>query len=992
MTRLVLSIFRYLQTRRWLRRTTLAAATLLLVALVVQLRFKEDISDFLPLDSQHQTALSVYQDVAGAGNIVAIVQHRDTTVNDPDVLVSAIDDFTGRISETDTAQLAGSVTSRIDWEQFADVADFVYTNIPYFLSAQDYARMDSLLAQPGFVREQMAEDKQMLLFPSGGLLSDNISRDPLNLFTPVISRLQPAGSGGMRYETYDGCIFSPDMQRAIVIVQSPFGSSETEQNARLLSLLTACADSTEATVAGVDIHLTGGPAIAVGNARQIKADSVLSVALAAVLILALLLFSFRNVRNLLLIALSIAWGWLFAMGGLALVHHDVSIIVIGISSVIVGIAVNYPLHFIAHLSHTPDRAKALREIVAPLVVGNVTTVGAFLALVPLQSVALRDLGLFASFLLVGTIVFVLLYLPHLSVVRQQAKPTFLDRLGEVSLDKNRWVVGAVLVLTVVLGYFSFRTTFDANMSHINYMTPEQREDMEYFSRTMLPDAGNATVYALSTDSTADGALERSRRLQSELHAMQGEGIVSKHQGCSDFLASQAEQERRLALWKAFVSRHRTAIEAALTAEGSREGFAEGSFDGFIDILQADYAPQPLAFFDPLRQSVFASSISADSAKGTCTVVDIITPAVGQTDSVKARISAAGAYSFDVQSMNSAIAGHLSDDFNYIGWACSLIVFFFLWLSFGSLELALLSFVPMAISWVWILGIMGALGIEFNIVNIILATFIFGQGDDYTIFMTEGASYEYAYRRRMLASYKHSIIISALIMFIGIGTLIVARHPALHSLAEVTITGMFSVVLMAYIFPPLIFRWLVQRKDGAYRVRPLSFSLLFERLRKRKKEVSEKSMSAHDCHALVRDRYRYKGEGAFAAVCRRLRRYDDYAEWVDGELPLAAENASIAVVDDGWGELGLLRALTHKDERVVIVLPDDDRATFVRHCAEGIAENIETTTMDAFTPDDGTLILLQTTDEIAKNRFSAYRNIIIDNHTHANERTYQTTPE
>ena len=32
------------------------------------------------------------------------------------------------------------------------------------------------------------------------------------------------------------------------------------------------------------------------------------------------------------------------------------------------------------------------------------------------------------------------------------------------------------------------------------------------------------------------------------------------------------------------------------------------------------------------------------------------------------------------------------DFNYIGFACGLIVFLFLWLSFGNLELALLSFV------------------------------------------------------------------------------------------------------------------------------------------------------------------------------------------------------------------------------------------------------------------------------------------------------------
>ena len=127
--------------------------------------------------------------------------------------------------------------------------------------------------------------------------------------------------------------------------------------------------------------------------------------------------------------------------------------------------------------------------------------------------------------------------------------------------------------------------------------------------------------------------------------------------------------------------------------------------------------------------------------------------------VKKTLSDKDSFSFDIMSMNSAIANHLSNDFNYIGLACGFIVFFFLWLSFGNLELALLSFIPMAVSWLWILGIMALFGMQFNIVNIILATFIFGQGDDYTIFMTEGAMYEYAYRRKMLASYKQSIIIS-----------------------------------------------------------------------------------------------------------------------------------------------------------------------------------------------------------------------------------------
>ena len=35
------------------------------------------------------------------------------------------------------------------------------------------------------------------------------------------------------------------------------------------------------------------------------------------------------------------------------------------------------------------------------------------------------------------------------------------------------------------------------------------------------------------------------------------------------------------------------------------------------------------------------------------------------------------------------------------------------------------------------------------------------------------------------------------MIVGIGALVFARHPALHSIAVITILGMFAVVLVAY---------------------------------------------------------------------------------------------------------------------------------------------------------------------------------------------------
>lgn len=273
---------------------------------------------------------------------------------------------------------------------------------------------------------------------------------------------------------------------------------------------------------------------------------------------------------------------------------------------------------------------------------------------------------------------------------------------------------------------------------------------------------------------------------------------------TNFLTSQKEQQRRIDKWNAFLKSH-SDLTASIKNAATAQGFSSDAFGDFDAIVEGQYSPQPFDYFSPLTSLVFSGNISRDEQTGRCSIVDVLK--VEKQD--VATVTSALPGCFDIASLNSKLADSLSDDFNYIGWACSLIVFFFLWFSFRRIELAIISFLPMAISWVWILGIMSLLGIKFNIVNIILATFIFGQGDDYTIFMTEGCISEYVHKKPVLASYKNSIILSALIMFIGIGTLILAKHPAMHSLAEVTIVGMFSVVFMAYTVPPLLFKWMMK---------------------------------------------------------------------------------------------------------------------------------------------------------------------------------------
>ena len=746
---------------RWWCLASLAVVTLLMVLSVTRLSYREDIRDFLPLDEKEREALNDYDRQAQTSLIVAIIEQRDSTVDDPDLLVEGVETFLNAIDGLE------GVTVQTDFSQMEEQQEEAYRQLPYLLEAADYQRMDSLLQQPDFIASRLQEAKERLLMPMGigSMVENDITHDPLGLFSPVVSLMRDTAMLS-RFDIYDGCLLTADHRRALVLLNSPYGGSETASNERLLDLLNAKADSvsrlltpslltpslltpsllTPSLLTPLTIRFCGAPVIAVTNASQIKTDSLLSVCIAAVLILLLLWFFLRSLRHILLIALTIGWGWVFAIACLSWVHQEVSVIVIGISSIIVGIAVNYPLHLIAHLGHTSDVRQAPQEIVKPLVVGNITTVGAFLALVPLRAAALRDLGLFSSFLLIGTILFTLIWLPQLlrftvyglqftdDLQASHSNPTRYSSINYKlsSINTKLWLIGALAILTAFFGYHSLHTAFDADLTHINYMTPVQRSDMALLQQLMPTDSQRQQ--------------ELNRRIPT----------------------TPETQQERLQLWQSWTSSHRDQLSLSLRDEATRAGFTPDSFDPFFSLLSPASDISPSSFLFPPSSN----------------------------------------YSSNHPSLFSSIASHLSDDFNYIGWACACIVFFFLWASFRSLPLALLSFLPMAVSWLWILGIMALLGIQFNIINIILSTFIFGQGDDYTIFMTEGTVYEYKHHRPMLASYRRAIMLSALIMFIGIGSLIIARHPALHSLAEVTIVGMFSVVLMAFVIPPLAFRlWL-----------------------------------------------------------------------------------------------------------------------------------------------------------------------------------------
>ena len=796
--RFLLRIYDFFASRKSVFWLCMPLCFLMCVAAALRLDYKEDITDFLPLDAKQKQSMDYYRRISQSERIVILFDGGDT-----DTLLDAVDRFATLAREKDTV-IAAHLTAQIDMQLYMDVLRWVYANIPYFLDEQDYARLDSLLAQPDAVVHGVDNCRRVMQMPVSGFMHLAVTSDPLSLFAPVVGSLRDFQPVSDRFISMDGYMLTQDGRMAFAFCRSPYGDGETGQNTVLVHNLETLCRNVMNEFPKTHIRLIGAPVIAVENASCIRRDSLFSVGLALIVILAVLCYCFRrDLRAIPLIVLTIAFGWLFAMAVMGLTAGSVSVIVLGMGSIIIGIAVNYPLHILFHQRYTSSTRQTLREVAAPLVIGNITTVGAFMALVPLDAVALRDLGIFAASMLIGTILFSILFLPQLMkpakpMPLQETEQLFSSRPTDRPALRYSTLIGIVL-LTAVFWYIGRDLSFDADISHINYMTPQQRADVAYFS-SLAGETGTADVYIVEPQDNAT----RPEDLGTQASCLRSSVIHSPWR----WLPSEEEQQRRLALWNIFWSTRRDALLNQLQDEAARQGFSQKAFDPFVSLLTAEWSPRAFDYFLPLAENMLPGYWMTDST-GVSLVTRVSVPKEQLTEAENSLRTSASqdAYVFDIHSLNASLAEQLSDNFDYIGLVCSLLVFFFLWLSFRSLRAAVVAFLPMAVSWVWIMGIMHLLGLQFNIVNVILATFIFGQGDDYTIFVVEGLQYEHATGRRMLPQFRRSIILSAVIMFAGIGVLVIARHPAMFSLGAVTLIGMAVVVLMANVIPPLLRRFL-----------------------------------------------------------------------------------------------------------------------------------------------------------------------------------------
>ena len=812
MEKIFLPIFNYFEKRRVALYVVFFSCLIVFGYLASRIQLEEDISKILPNDPKVQKLNEVFQDSKFLDRLVVTVSLQDSIKDaEPDSLVAFAEEFVAQTKE-ELKPYVRSIQDRADDALALEMFGSIYDNLPVYLTEKDYQAIDSLTTREA-IRQTLQNNIRTLSSPAGMAFKNIIVQDPTGISLLGIKKLQEL-QYDENFELYDGYILTRDRRNLMLFITPAYPANNTGKNSVFLKGLDKIIDTIQGRHPGVNAFYFGASAVSSGNAQQLRRDTLVTQGITVLFLVVFIGLYFRKKSAPFLVLVPVIFGCLFSLAMIYLVQGKISVIALATGSVVLGIAINYSLHVFNHFRHTGDIRAVVKDLSTPMTIGSFTTIGGFICLQFVQSEMLKDLGLFAAFSLVGASLCSLIFLPH--VVKRPAakrvyttKHSFLDRIASYRPDRNKHIIITIFVLTAVFGYTSRYVQFESDMMRMNYMSPELKTAESRLNK--VNEYALQSVYLVASGENLDRALTNSEKAIGIIDSLKEKNIVSKYSGVSSLVISDSLQRVRIDRWNSYwTTEKKNEVLRVLQEEGSELKYSATAFEGFKKLIDTSYSAGEKEATKAIRTVLLGVFITEKPGKAT--VVTLLKVDRGDKPAVYEAFEEENAITVvDKQYLAERLVEIVRLDFTSIAWMSSILVFTVLLISFGRIELAFVSFIPMLITWIWILGLMGLFGIPFNIVNIIISTLIFGLGDDYSLFIMDGLLQEYKTGKKNLSSYKSSIFLSAITTVAGLGVLIFAKHPALQSIAIIAIIGIACVVMMSQILIPFFFHFLVKNR-------------------------------------------------------------------------------------------------------------------------------------------------------------------------------------
>jgi len=149
---------------------------------------------------------------------------------------------------------------------------------------------------------------------------------------------------------------------------------------------------------------------------------------------------------------------------------------------------------------------------------------------------------------------------------------------------------------------------------------------------------------------------------------------------------------------------------------------------------------------------------------------------------------------------------------YMVTATFIIVFIFIYFSFGNIRWALIALIPLIIGLLWLFGVMLIFGLKFNFYNLVVLPAVLGIGCDNGVhlahrFRDEGRKNMW----EVLSSTGQHITIGSLTTMLGFAGLLFTNHPGLQSIGIMAVVGIGMTLFTALTFLPSMVQTLEDKK-------------------------------------------------------------------------------------------------------------------------------------------------------------------------------------
>jgi predicted exporter len=608
--------------------------------------------------------------------------------------------------------------------------------------------------------------------------------DPPGAFVALLHNMIGASS----VHTLHGVWFAADRERALILARTRADGMDVEAQEAVHAAILQAFASADAQGARL---LATGPAVFAGTAAHtIRTDvawlSVASTALLSVL----LLWCFRSVWILLVVAIPVTLGIATAALVVQLAFGFVHGITMGFGMTMLGVTLDYPVLLVGHRKHGEAAGDTLRRIKQAF---RLTALSAALGLTGMLFSGFPGLSQLGCFAVVGVTVAASVtrwLLPPLIVAAglspiHVGDPTRLLRIEHLRAWRG-WVGGACLLAGAWLAAVG-GPTWQSQMAALSPVpTSALALDAELRREMGAPDA---VLIGVVQGDTVEAVLRKEEKLLPALDELARDDVLRGVEVAARLLPSSATQLARSALLPA-PDELATRVAAAQTGLP----FRKGSFQSFVDGVAATRAMPPLFLADIasplLRTRLDALLFELDGVwYGLITPIDLLAPA-----RFAAALQQGGATYLDIaKETNAIVADYTSKAWRWVaaGGLAALVA-----VSVGLRSPQRVAAVAAAILGALLitLVILTAAGIPLSLVHIVSLQFVAGVGLDYALFFAR-RQLDHEERARTL----RTLAICNAMTVLTFGMLALCQTPVLQQIGVTVVIGSLAALVLAFLF-------------------------------------------------------------------------------------------------------------------------------------------------------------------------------------------------